>query len=92
MVLKNNLKEAGSPIQIVDRIQTRSHGGGAHIYLRMNVDLPRIERITLQACLGSDPVREMLSLLRHWNDGYMPVVLAETQEEAMKVRKWRKMV
>jgi len=45
---------------------TVSKGGNKHVYLRvLSVDeLTDIQRIALQACLGSDRKRELLSMLR----------------------------
>jgi hypothetical protein len=43
---------------------TRSSGGNQHIYLRLGTALTDTERILLQACLGSDSKRELLSWLR----------------------------
>lgn len=40
-----------------------------HVYLRANRDLSDAERIALQGALGSDRVREFLSLLRAWQGG-----------------------
>lgn len=37
-----------------------------HVYLRADRDLTPVERIALQAALGSDRKRELLSLLRVW--------------------------
>ncbi len=37
-----------------------------HVYLRTNRELSPTKRITLQACFGSDPTRELLSLMRIW--------------------------
>lgn len=50
-----------------------------------------IVRIALQACLGSDPVREVLSLLRGeaWD---CPIALFETPKEAARVLAWRTQV
>lgn len=44
--------------------ETKSQGGNAHVYLRFPTPLNPITRIALQACLGSDRTRELLSLLR----------------------------
>lgn len=45
---------------------TTSAGGNQHVYLRASKKLSPIERVALQACLGSDRKRELLSILRTW--------------------------
>jgi len=47
-----------------------------HIIVKMGFDLNNSERIALQAILGSDPIREMLSLFRHFNVDPFPSLLA----------------
>lgn len=46
---------------------TTSQGGGTHVYIKLpERTLTPLERICLQACLGSDRKRELLSLMRIW--------------------------
>jgi hypothetical protein len=42
--------------------QWRSKSGGLHVILKVERDLSVVERIALQACLGSDRKRELLGL------------------------------
>ena len=44
--------------------RTVSPGGNLHVYLRTKWALDPLLRVALQACLGSDRKRELLSLLR----------------------------
>lgn len=54
-------------ISVEIKKQTRSKSGNAHLYVRIDwpSGLDPVTRIALQACLGSDRKRELLSLLRH---------------------------
>lgn len=64
---------------------TRSKGGNWHVYLKIDWpdDLDPVTRIALQACLGSDRKRELLSLLRHVFGTQNPAtVLFERRESA----------
>jgi hypothetical protein len=47
----------------VERWKSKS-GVGTHVHLEMTSDLNEYERVALQALLGSDPVRELISLMR----------------------------
>jgi hypothetical protein len=44
--------------------QTTSKSGNLHIYIKLNEPLPLETRLLLQAALGSDPMRELLSYIR----------------------------
>lgn len=57
------LVENGFPIQVVKI--TKSMGSGKHAYLRADRPLDTVERLLLQACLGSDRKRELLGYLHH---------------------------
>jgi len=52
--------------EVVEVKRTVSAGGNTHVYLRLPRwgELDPVRRIALQACCGSDPIRELLSLLR----------------------------
>ena len=56
-------------LEVVHIGPSRSGKPHLHVYLRASRDLSDIERIALQACLGSDRVREFLSLMRIWEGG-----------------------
>jgi len=49
----------GGTVEEVDRWNSKS--GGLHLVMKMKVPLPFHDRLLIQACLGSDPVRELLS-------------------------------
>lgn len=68
-----------------------SRGGNLHAYIQMNIDISDYERIVIQAALRSDPVRDILSMLRlrDGNQGDYHMALFETEEQAELVRKWR---
>ncbi len=48
-----------------------------HITLSLPIDINFLERIALQACLGSDNVREFLSLIRYWTGDKYPSLFVE---------------
>lgn len=52
---------------VVERQEWKSKGGNDHVRLRVNRSLTIEQRIALQACLGSDPKREVLSMARAQN-------------------------
>jgi hypothetical protein len=53
-------------LETVETKRTTSKSGNTHVYLKVSAKTPLsdIERIALQACLGSDRKRELLSALR----------------------------
>ena len=65
-VLRNN------GIEFNVMLTTTSKSGNKHTYLRFTRPISAIERIAIQACLGSDRVRELLSLLRIWTNAECP--------------------
>ncbi len=69
------LRENGEPIEIEKT--TTSKSGNLHVYIKMGRKLSPIERVALQACLGSDRKRELLSVLRIWYTDRAPTVLFE---------------
>ena len=56
-------------LKIVSCRPSRSGYPHRHVILRANRDLSPPERIALQACMGSDLVREFLSLMRYMGGG-----------------------
>jgi hypothetical protein len=58
-VLKTLQKEYGA--FILSSWASRS-GNGTHVVIQLNIPLSPVERVGLQACLGSDPVREFWAL------------------------------
>lgn len=69
--------------------ETRSRNGGAHIYLHVEVEgwdgRDPVTRCAIQAALGSDNVKELLSLFRVWNKVERPPTtffeVPETEEQ-----------
>lgn len=57
-------------------------GEGAHVRVRMPFTLTPWQRIALQAAMGSDPVRELLSAVRLHAGDPSPTLLFETPEVA----------
>lgn len=66
-------------------VTTSKSGKGHHVYIRLPKYVGELERILLQACLGSDPKREMLNWHRMKEKGEGGVTLFETAEEAVRV-------
>lgn len=66
--VKDMLK-LGVMIRVVSDGPSKSGLPHRHVYLIADRDLSDPERIALQACLGSDRVREFLSLMRLWAGG-----------------------
>lgn len=71
-------------------LTTRSKNGNQHEYIKLDVALGPLQRIALQAILGSDPVREVLSVLRLNAGATASTALFETKLEAVRVKQWRK--
>jgi hypothetical protein len=68
---------------IVKRRFTISKSGNYHVYLTFDKRFTITERIALQAILGSDPARELLSLVRaKEGDQGEPIVMFEVPRPA----------
>lgn len=65
----------------VDRVTPGRTGKGQHVYLTLPHPLSDVERLLLQAILGSDPMREWLGLLRVWGGAKDPIQLFENPED-----------
>lgn len=78
-VMKEILGVLGLRFQVVEKQRTtsKSKNGHVHVVLKAPRELHPLERIALQACLGSDRKREALSLLRHMDGKYAPTVFFE---------------
>jgi hypothetical protein len=63
--------------------ETLSRNGNRHVYIKLQNALKAPERIALQACLGSDPTREFLSLKRWLNNDPNPILLFETKQKLL---------
>ncbi len=82
-ILSENYPELIVPQTIDGResysISWTSKGGepGKHVKITLSRDLSPIERIAFQAALGSDPVRELLSLIRLEKRDFKPTLFVE---------------
>lgn len=74
-----------SIIPILETVATTSKGGKTHLYLCLRDSLSAEARIALQASLGSDPKREILTLRNLRDQRAYPLFLYEKPEEAAKV-------
>lgn len=59
-------------IEFTEMKRTTSKSGNTHVYIRFTRAVGDIERIALQACMGSDRTRELLSVLRIWANTTRP--------------------
>lgn len=70
---------------------TVSPGGNRHLYIWLDRGLSLAQRIALQLLGGSDPVRELLSLMRELTPGREStpeLCLFETPKEARRYKAW----
>lgn len=63
----------------LDVVETVSRNGlpGRHITITLPFEVSDIERIAFQAALGSDPLRELLSIFRHQRGDDYPTLFVE---------------
>ena len=76
------LRKEFSEVELVSA--TISKGGlpGRHIVVKLPFELETpMERIAFQAALGSDPMRELLSIFRVYNGDSHPTLLVEKKWE-----------
>ena len=64
-----DMKTLPTQIKVVAVRPSKSGLPHRHVYLRSNTPLSGEARIALQASIGSDRVREFLSLMRLWQEG-----------------------
>lgn len=84
------LRILGETVGVIDHLTTVSKSGKAkHMYVRVCEPLSEPERIAWQVCLGSDPVKEALSLKRWREASEADTALFETPEQAQRVKIWR---
>jgi len=84
LILKSRCKMYGFHCRWKYRI-SRSRNGGWHVTLTWGKRLMGAEeRIALQACLGSDRVRELLSLIRWWAGSRHPTLFFEERKRGRK--------
>jgi hypothetical protein len=67
-------------VEIVE--EYRSRGGNRHIILRVGMQISDLERVLLQAVLGSDPQREVLAWIRIRQGIPYPSSLFKPREQA----------
>lgn len=78
-------------IFIMSTLYTLSPGGNLHVYVKISKYIGDLERVVIQAVLKSDPLREVLNMLRvSQEDGNYSMALFETDEMAKLVVKWRR--
>jgi hypothetical protein len=70
------INHAGSYPPIEYEVKPSKTEGHYHAIVKMPFEIDKVERIALQAVLGSDPVREMLSIFRVWLGDPYPTLLA----------------
>lgn len=76
-ILKNQACELQWGADIVYDKPSSSGVPNRHIIISMDHDMTDLERIAWQAALGSDPVRELLSLIRHLRGSTNPTMFVE---------------
>lgn len=63
---------------------TSKSGFGTHVILHTPEKLDAVTRLTIQACLGSDPARELLGLMRVRNGEKEPSLLFKPRERVRR--------
>lgn len=84
-IYERNIDVLRKWLQVHEISRTPSQEEG-HLHITLQVadrPLTAIERIALQAALGSDPKRELLSIMRAWyNEGVPPTLFFEKKTTA----------
>jgi hypothetical protein len=76
-------------VHVVSMIETKSKSGNKHVWIKLDTQMPVEARIALQAVLGSDPIRETLSMLRYLAKSEAALAMFETFKGAEQVKLWR---
>lgn len=76
-------------VTMVSCLTTVSPGGNTHIYIKLDTPLPELERILLQAVLGSDRRKECLTYIQHKEELEAPIAFFEVPGQLDRVIKWR---
>lgn len=86
----NNYRALVSKIDTgkIDWTVTTSKSGGIHVYIHFAKPQLPSTRSTLASWLGSDPVREFLSMERWLKSEPYPWVMAELSESVSHLREW----
>lgn len=88
---RENFKIMKEHLKVRSVLITRSKSNNAHVYMLLDRTLTEFERMTLQACLGSDSKREMLSALRLIAAGSSVTTCCyENAGEYKRIMSWRK--
>lgn len=85
----NAAENMADRLAVVSSIVTTSKSGNKHVYVRFDRPLLLLERLVIQAVLGSDPVKEALTLLRVLAESTGAIALFETPDQAKRVERWR---
>lgn len=64
-------------VKEIKQTPSRRKADGFHITVTLDREITNIERIVLQAILGSDPRRELLGLFRIWNEEELVTIFCE---------------
>ncbi len=84
-LVRNIDREAGTSPTLTEehrRITPSRSGTGKHVRITLPFPLTPLERIAFQAAMGSDAVRELLSIFRLRMGDQSPTLLLETPETA----------
>lgn len=73
---------------IYDQPSKSGKNGRRHIVIKMPIEMDPVKRIAFQAALGSDWVRELLSLLRFENGDVDPTLFVEKKENGNGKKRW----
>ncbi len=71
-------------------LETISKSGNKHVYLRIAFEVNPTEAAALQAALGSDPLKEYLTIMQIRSGCGAPIALFEKPHQAERVTEWRK--
>lgn len=92
MLFCNQLLIVRKFIGVIDTVETKSKSGKSfkmHITVILENPVSMIERLALQAMLGSDRVRELLGYVQYKNDDPHPVLFLEKKASLALPRGYR---
>lgn len=89
ITVRGVIEREGSWKVLSELITHSKSGKGRHAYMLLDRYISDHNRILIQACLGSDPVREALSLIRLEAGATAITALFETKLQAARVEDWR---
>ncbi len=79
---RKTLPKVQEHLEIFQDGEWRSEHGGLHVRLRTARKLSVRSRLLIQACLGSDRLKEFLSLTRVWKNQPDPVMLFKPRKRS----------